>query len=148
VFILGVVIQIIVFTTKLSRAKTELRGLYTDCYIKERYSMSQIRSRYDSDLIYIERTRYEIRQLKYLYEANVAKDANIKRHRDMLEEVEDRLSGILNNLDVIPTLDPEESIYGEFDISKPIRARENKVYKVFSIDTIEKFFPKKGSDRR
>lgn len=147
-FILGVVIQIIVFTTKLSRAKTELRGLYTDCYIKERYSMSQIRSRYDSDLIYIERTRYEIRQLKYLYEANVAKDANIKRHRDMLEEVEDRLSGILNNLDVIPTLDPEESIYGEFDISKPIRARENKVYKVFSIDTIEKFFPKKGSDRR
>ena len=108
--------------------------------------MAQIRNRYEVDLLRIERARYELRQLKRLYEANLAKDANVQRHRDMLEEVEDRLAGILNNLDVEPSPDPNESVEGEFDLSKPIRAKENKVYRVFSIETIEKLFLKKGRD--
>jgi hypothetical protein len=53
---------------------------------------------------------------------------------------------MLNNLDVEPKMTQNESVDGEFDISKSIRAKENKVYQIFSIETIEKMFPKKGSD--
>jgi len=143
-FVLAVTIQIIVLTAKLNRAKRELRFAYHNCYKKECDSLAQIRRRYREDLIYIERARYELRQMKYLYDANMAKDANIKRHRILLEELEDRLGSMLNNLDVEPVLDPEESLNGEFDVSKPIRARENRVYRVFSLETIEKLFWKKG----
>jgi hypothetical protein len=51
---------------------------------------------------------------------------------------------MLNNLDVEPVLDADESISGEFDINKPIRSRENRIYKIFSIETIEKLFKRKG----
>ncbi len=146
IFVLAVILQVITLAVRLNKAKVELRGCFSDCFKKDRLSMSQIRRRYREDLLYIERTRYEIRQLKYLYEANIAKDANVKRHREMLEEVEDRLSSMLNNLDVEPIPDPDETIFGEFDLTKPIRSRENKVYRVFSIETIEKLFQKKGRD--
>ena len=141
-FVAAILLQIFILSIKLSRAKDELRYCYNECYKKNRESMSEIRRRYRDDLIYIERTRYEIRQLNYLYNANLAKDANVKRHREMLEEVEDRLSSILNNLDVEPVLDNEETVYGEFDMTKPIRARENKVYKIFSIDAIDRMIAK------
>jgi hypothetical protein len=143
-FVLAVTIQIIALTVKLNRAKRELRSAYHSCYRKECDSLAQIRRRYREDLIYIERARYELRQMKYLYDANLAKDANVKRHRALLEELEDRLGSMLNNLDVEPVLDPEETLDGEFDVSKPIRARENRVYRVFSLETIEKLFLKKG----
>jgi hypothetical protein len=145
-FFLAVVIRVIPLIASAKSAKNELKDCYVECMRKERASMAQIHNRYEVDLLRIERARYELRQLKRLYEANLAKDANVQRHRDMLEEVEDRLAGILNNLDVEPSPDPNESVEGEFDLSKPIRAKENKVYRVFSIETIEKLFLKKGRD--
>lgn len=144
IFILAVFLQAVTFGHRLSKVKAVLRGCYSDCYIKDKKSMSQIRNRYREDLIYIERARYEIRQLKYLYEANLLKEANVKRHRETLKTVNSQLSSILNSLDVKPVLDTTESVSGEFDITKPIRARENKVYRVFSLDTIEKLFNTKG----
>ena len=139
-FLVAILLQIGILTAKMIRAKRQLREAYHDCYQKECDSLVQIRLRYEEDLIFIERTRYEIRQLKYLYEANLTKDANVKRHRVLLEELEDRLGSMLNHLDVEPLLDPTDSVTGEFDLTKPIRARENKVYRVFSLETIEKLF--------
>ena len=66
----------------------------------------------------------------------------------MLEEVEDCIAAMLNNLDVSPKFDSSENIEDEFDINQPIRSRANRIYQVFSIETIEKMFPKKGSDKQ
>lgn len=146
IFILAVFIQAVTFGSRLSKVKAIMRGCYRECYIKDKKSMSQIRNRYKDDLIYIERTRYEIRQLKCLYEANLLKEANVKRHRDTLKMVNSQLSSILNSLDVKPILDSTESVSGEFDITKPIRSRENRIYRIFSLDTIEKLFSKGGNN--
>jgi hypothetical protein len=129
---------------RFSRAKEALRCAYQDAYRKEFDSMVQLRMKYTEDLLFIERTRYELRQLKCLYEANIAKDVTVKLHRELLEELEGKLGSMLNNLDVEPVLDADESISGEFDINKPIRSRENRIYKIFSIETIEKLFKRKG----
>ena len=53
---------------------------------------------------------------------------------------------MLNHLDVEPVFDPTDVVTDEFDLSKPIRARENKVYRVFSLETIEMLFAKKGRE--
>lgn len=147
-YILAAIIRLAPILGKLRKCKEAMNLCYAKCRRKESYSMSKIRHRYEIDLINIERQRYAIRQLKRFYDANVAIDRNIQRHRDMLREVKDRIAGILNNLDVEPIFDPYESVEGEFDVNKPIRSKDNKVYRVFSIETIEAMFPKKGSDDR
>ena len=83
-----------------------------------------------------------------MFDANAATERNVARHREMLEEVQDQLSGMLNNLGVEPVFDSEERVDGEFDLTKSFRSRENGIYKVFSIEVIEKMFPRKGSDRK
>ena len=147
-FVLSVVLRILPMIRKLNSAKAALYDCYLDCNAKEKYSFSSIRDKYEKDLILIEQARYELRQMKHLFEANKSKNNNVAIHRNMLEELEDCLAAMLNNLDVAPVLDPNESVEGEFDLSRPIRARENKVYQVFSIETIEKMFPKKGRDEQ
>jgi hypothetical protein len=146
--LLAFFIQSIKYKIIMSRAKEVLRQCYYDCNAKQRYSMSAIRRRYEVDLIKIEQARYELRQLKQLYEANNLKNKNVAKHRDMLDEVSGRLSSMLNNLDVEPVVNPDESVEGEFTLSKSIKARENKVYRIFSIETIERMFPRKGSGDR
>ena len=146
-FVLAIVIQTAVLTYRLKKAKKELKEAYQACYRKECYSLVQIRHKFNEDLIFIERARYELRQLRYLYEANLIKDANIRRHRDTLDDLQDHIGTILNKLDIEPVLDEEETVANDFDITKPIRAKINRVYRVFSIETIEKLFSKKGSDK-
>ncbi len=146
VFVGALLIQIIVLSIIMGKAKKELRACYADCFDKECESLSQIRKRFREDLLYIERARYELRQLRQLYEMNLAKDENIKCHRNLLEDLEDKLGSMLNSLDVDPVLDPDDTVSGEFDITKPIKARENKVYRIFSLETIEKLFIRKGRD--
>jgi len=147
-FVLSVVLRIIPYIRKMNTAKATLYNCYLDCNAKEIYSFSSIRDKYEKDLLKIEQARYELRQMKHLFEANQAKNNNVNVHRNTLEELEDCLAAMLNNLDVEPVLRPNESVEGEFDLSKPIRARENKVYKIFSIETIEKMFPKKGREEQ
>ena len=130
------------------RAREELKECYYDCRAKQRLALSTIRRRYEQELITIEQVRYEIRQLKHLFEANDGMNKNIVKHREMLAKLDDRLSSMLNNLDVEPIVNPEETVEGEFDISKPIKARENKIYRIFSIETIERMFPRKGSGKQ
>jgi hypothetical protein len=75
-------------------------------------------------------------------------DENVDAHRAMLQEVEDCLVAMLNNMDVEPSMDECESVEGEFNPNKPIRSGENRIYQIFSIETIEKMLPKKGSEER
>ena len=144
-FICAVIFQILPLTKRLNRAKYKLTRYYLNCHAKERYSFSSIRRRYEKDLICIEQLRYEIRQLKRLYEANRVKDENIQEHRKMLEEIEGCIATMLNHMDIQPAPNLTESVEGEFDVNKPIRSRENRIYQIFSIETIENMFPKKGS---
>lgn len=146
-FVLSVAIQAAVLTYRFKKAKKELIEAYEDCYRKECDSLVQIRHKFNEDLIFIEKSRYELRQLRHLYEANLVKDANIRRHRDTLDELQDHIGTILNKLDIEPVLDEDETVANDFDITKPIRAKVNRVYRVFSIETIEKLFKKKGSDK-
>ena len=100
----------------------------------------------ENDLVEIEHTRYEIRQLKYLFDENVQKEQNVLLHRKMLDNLSDSLGSMLNNLDVEPTLNLNESVDGEFDINKSPFSRDNEIYKVFSMEAIEKIFSGKGRE--
>lgn len=146
-FVLSALLQYSLCYAEMARAKRALKQAYQDAYAKERDAMVQLRSRYTEDLLFIERTRYELRQLRYLYDLNRAKEENVKRHRVLLEELEDRLASMLNNLDVEPVLDPEEDVSGEFDLNRPILSRENRIYRIFSLETIEKLFKRKGREQ-
>lgn len=147
-FAFAMVLQVLPLTQKLRKAKNKLYNCYLDCHAKERHSFSAIRRRYEKDLIYIEHARYEIRQLKHIYDANMSKHRTVMMHRELLDRIEDCLSSILNNLDVEPMVDPLDSIDGEFDLTKSLHAKENKVYQIFSIETIEKMFPKRGGEMK
>ena len=145
-FIFSVIFQLIPVMHKMSRAKTKLYNCYLDCCAKEKYSFSSIRKRYENDLIAIEHTRYELRQLKRLYDENIEKEKTVLQHRKMLDAMSDCLSSMLNNLDIEPIFDENESVEGEFDLGKSLYSRDNKVYQIFSLETIEKIFFMKGRD--
>lgn len=145
-FVLAVLLQMVPLMRKMNQSKLLLKKCYIDCLAKENYAFSAIRRKYEKDLIAIEQQRYDIRQIKQIYATNVAKERNIALHREMLEKLEDCLSSILNNLDVEPKFTILESLDGELDFGKPVQDKVNKIYHVFSVETIEKMFPKKGSD--
>ena len=145
-FTLSVIFQLIPAIYKMNKARKVLRNLYIDCCAKERYSFSSIRRKYEKDLVDIENIRYEIRQIKRLFDENQQKEKNILLHRRMLDGLSDSLGSMLNNLDVEPTLNIVESVDGEFDISKSPYSKDNEVYKIFSMETIEKIFSGKGSE--
>lgn len=146
IFVLSVIIQVLPLVHKMNKCKLILKECYVNCRAKERYAFSSIRRKYEKDLIAIEQSRYDIRQIKQIYESNIAKERNVALHREMLERLEDCLSSILNNLDVEPKYTILETLDGELDLSKPVSDKANKIYHVFSIETIEKMFPKKGRD--
>ncbi len=146
-FVLSTLLQIIPQISKLKSAKKRLQKCYASCHAKDRYAFSLIRRKYERDLINIEQIRYEMRQIKSIYNINLEKDHYVGVHHDMLERLGGCVGGILNQLDVKPVVGPVEQLDGEFDISKPISARENSIYHIFSIETIERMFPKKGSDQ-
>lgn len=147
-FICSIIFQLLPVMRKLKIAKNKLRDCYLDCCAKERYSFSSIRRRYEVELLEIEQTRYEMRQIKHLFDENLEKEKNVLLHRKMLDNMADCLSSMLNNLDVEPVFDANESVEGEFDLRKSPYSRENKVYQIFSINTIEKIFSKKGREQQ
>lgn len=129
---------------KLKKAKNDMLECYKDCLAKKKVALKQLKKRYEVDLINIEEFRYEIRQITLLYQANLLKDKNVNKHRVILEDVENCLSGILNNLGIHPTIDDSTSVDGEFNLLRSIRSPENKVYKIFSLDAIESVLVGKG----
>ncbi len=145
-FVLSLLLQVIPQTRKLKAAKKQLLRSYVNCCATEMYSFSALSRRYEKDLVDIEHKRYEMRQLKRIYNANLEKSVNASVHYEMLEKLEDCISGILNNLDVIPVMEQIDTIEDQFDINKPFHAKENKIYQIFSLEAIETMFPRKGSD--
>lgn len=146
-FLIALLLQTALISSRLKKQKNILIDCYITCRSMQKQAFAQLKSKYDFDLIRIEEARYEIRQLTHLYELNITINKNIESHRLLLEELYDKLSSMLNNLGVEPIYDSSISLRDEFDISKPLRARENGIYQIFSIETIEKMFPKKkGSD--
>ena len=89
-----------------------------------------------------------MRQLKHLFDENLEKEKNVLLHRKMLDNMADCLSSMLNNLDVEPVFDANETVDGEFDLRKSPYSRDNKVYQIFSIEAIEKIFSKKGREQQ
>ncbi len=148
IFVLAVVLQIFPQMKKVKKARRKLLNCYVNCCAKERYSFSAIRRRYERDLVLIENARYDLRHMKRLYEENQRKEKNIRMHHEMLEKLEDCLGSILNNLDVELVINPMEVVEVEFDLNKPFTAKENSVYQVFSVEIIERMFPRKGSDEK
>ena len=149
VYLLAAILHLLPTWKKLRDAKADMKDIYAQCLGKHEAMFEAVRDRYQKDLISVEEDVYELRELKRLYNENVNKDKNIRSHRELLEDVEDQLSAILNNLGVVPT-DPEtEDVDGEFNIDKPFRSAENKVYRVFSLEAIESMFPEnQGGVRR
>ncbi len=145
-FLIAMALRYIPLVRALKRAKREMRKCYFECTVKRNYSFSALRTRYEKDLVAIEHARYDLRQLKYLHDANHEKEKLITAHREMLERLEDCLGGILNNLDVEPVPDPLLSVDDELNLARPVSSKENKIYQVFSVETIERMLPMKGSD--
>lgn len=58
----------------------------------------------------------------------------------MLEIVENKLSAMLNNLGVEPIIVKYNDLSDEFDVNKSYMSNDNKIYKIFSIETIENLF--------
>ena len=139
-FVLAVILQMLPLVRKLKNLTSELRECYIDCLAKRNYSFSALKRRYEEDLIAIEEERYELRQIRTLYEANVLIEKHVTMHREMLEKVQDRISSMLNNLDVEAIIDADDAAPSELDISKSFIAKENKIYQIFSLDTIENMF--------
>ena len=142
-FLISFFMTLLPWMQRMKRVKRKMLECYKDCLAKRKVALKQLKRRYEVELINIEEFRYEIRQLTLLYEANLQKDKNVNKHREVLEEVENCLSGILNNLGIRPTVDETETVEGEFNLLKPIRASENKVYKIFSLDAIESVLVRK-----
>ncbi len=145
-FIISLFLTLLPWIQKMKAVKRKMLECYKDCLAKRKVALKQLKRRYEVELINIEEFRYEIRQLTILYEANLQKDKNVNKHRVVLEEVENCLSGILNNLGIRPVVDESETVDGEFNLLKPIRANENKVYKIFSLDAIESVLVRSDSE--
>lgn len=139
-YALAFIIRIIPLVKALNDAKARLRSCYLDCRVKQAHAMYNYKRRYEIELIKIENLRYELRNITRLYDVNLAKNKNIEEHRQMLALVEDKLSAMLNNLGVEPTVVRFHDLSDEFDVNRPITSNDNKIYKIFSIDAIEDLF--------
>lgn len=142
-FILSFLIRVLPLITKMNSAKAKLTRDYIECRKQQRAAMVGYELRYKEELIEIEHLRYEIRNITRLYNYNLAKNKNIEQHRQMLEIVENKLSAMLNNLGVEPVVVRYRDLSEEFNVNKSYMSNENRVYKIFSIDTIENLFDRK-----
>ena len=143
IFAFAFAIRVIPLVAKMKTAKAKLIRNFIECRKQQKAAMVGYELRYKEELIEIEHLRYEIRNITRLYNYNLAKNKNIEQHRQMLEIVENKLSAMLNNLGVEPVVVKYRDLSDEFNVNKSYMSNENRVYKVFSIDTIENLFEKK-----
>ena len=146
VFVLAFLINLIMMAYRMKVEKNKIKDCYITCLAKQMYSFSEIRRRYQYELIRIEEARYEIRQITHLFELNLAKEQRVAYHRMMLEKIQDKVGSMLNNLGVQPVYDSDQSIFNEFNIEKSVYSKDNRVYQVFSVETIERLFPKRRGE--
>ncbi len=143
VYIFSAFIHIIPLLRARRLAKERMTELYESCLLKQKRSMLELRRRYEVYLPAVEEIRYEIYTLSVLHEANREINRHIEEHREMLEKLRDVLLGMLNSMQVTYKADGEVMLDDdEFKINESFRA--NKIYKVFTLDTIEEIFAEGG----
>ncbi len=143
IFLFSFFVHFIPVERMIQKSKADLQECYTDCLIKQKAGFYLLRKRYEQELLRVEEIRYELRQITALYEENLRIEECVRMHREMLEAVEDRLSGMLSNMGVHPKISDDESVSEDIALDKPFRAAENRIYKIFSIDSIEAMFDRK-----
>lgn len=139
-FLIAFSIRVFPLIYKMKRAKKQLKMCYCDCRVKQDLALLNYKIRYESDLIKIENLRYDLRNITQLHKSNREKNHRIEEHRQRLEVVEDKLSSILNNLGIEPTVMHYNDLTDEFDVNKSLNSNSNKIYKIFSLDAIENLF--------
>ncbi len=139
-FLVAFALKIFPLIYKLNRAKKQLKMCYCDCRTKQDLALLNYKVRYESDLIKIENLRYDLRNISNLHEKNRTKNRRIEEHRQTLQVVEDKLSSILNNLGIEPSVVRYKDLQDEFDVNKSLNSNANKIYKIFSLDAIENLF--------
>ncbi len=143
-FALSFFLHILPYVRKMNNAKAKMTKIYEDCLVKQYRSFAKLQRRYNKELLAIEDIRYNMRVINFLHHTNYEQNRHASEHREMLERVRDALLGMMSSLRIIPDAKSDVSIEGEFNIEKPFNSNENRVYKVFSVEAIEKMFNKKG----
>ena len=147
IFIISSIILLLPCAIKLRKAKYNVLDCYKRCLAKKKVAIDSLKRRYDVDLIKVEEYRHDIKLITLLHNANLQKEKNINNHRIVLETVENCLSGILNNLGIYPSVDKFVNIEGEFNALSPINSADNNIYRIFSLDTIERLLNCKKNRR-
>lgn len=143
IYIFSAFIHIIPLLRARSLARIHMTELYESCLLKQKRAMLELRRRYEVYLPAVESIRYEIYTLSVLHEANREINRHMEEHREMLEKLRDVLLGMLNSMQVTYKADGEVLLDDdEFKINESFRA--NKIYKVFTLDTIEEIFAEGG----
>ncbi len=143
-FALSFFLHILPYVRKMKNAKAKMTKIFEDCMVKQYRSFAKLKNRYEKELLAIEDIRYNMRVINFLHHTNYEQNRHASEHREMLERVRDALLGMMSSLRIVPDAKSDVSIEGEFNIEKPFNSNENRVYKVFSVDAIEKMFNKKG----
>lgn len=147
VLFLSFFIQKLIINFKLHRLKCKMEVCLSKCERKNNESMMKFIQRYQEELPRIEEARYLIREVKKFREFNDQKEKHIKIHRNELENLENHLSSILNNLGIEAEVDDSINIDSEFNLEERINSPQNKVYKIFDLETIEYLFSKDKEDK-
>ncbi len=144
IFAFSFFMHILPFVRKKNNAKAKMLKIYESCLIKQFRSFAKLKKRYEKELLDVEEIRYNMRVINFLHHTNYEQNHHASEHREMLERVRDALLGMMSSLRIVPDSKADVSIEGEFNIEKPFNSNENRVYKVFSVDAIEKMFSKRG----
>ena len=139
-------IQSLYVRIRLARIRRKMKNCVHECRKKHEHSMQLFKKRYEEELDEIEEARYVIRLVKKFRDYNDQKEMHVKMHRNELESLENHLSSILNNLGIEAEVNRNINIDSEFNIDEPIKSSQNKVYKIFDIETIEDLFAKSNKE--
>ncbi|MBO7171144.1 MAG: hypothetical protein J6W28_08225, partial [Clostridia bacterium] len=142
-YVLSALLHMIPLLRARNLAKIRMTQLYESCLLKQSKAMLKLKRRYVEYLPAVEKIRYEIYKLQVLHDANKEINRHVEEHREMLEKLRDVLLGMLNSMQVAHKANADVALdEDEFKINESFRA--NKIYKVFTLDAIEKIFEEGG----
>lgn len=136
------------FLGPLQQKKAQAIRDMCDCYnaalAKREKAFEKLKNRYDDELPRIEILRYEIRAIEKYRAENKTTHERINKHREMLEAVEICLRSLLNNMNVYVDSRKKIESGDDFNPEEPVKSEINTVYRVFSLEALEKLFKKGG----
>lgn len=146
-FLLSYFLRMLPYMRAMKSARQDLMTCCERCVGKNLYAMSRLRLRYIHILPAIESTRYTIRNIRNLYDINQSINARLKQHMETLNTIENSLSAVLSNLGVEPRRNDEVDVSGELDLTQDVNSPDNRIYRVLSMDVIERLlFPNGRED--